>query len=43
MIYLREFEKVHSTMRGKVRIARAAGHLLRMHWAHVRAESESAR
>lgn len=35
MIYLREFERVHSTMRGKVRIARRAGHMLRMHWAHV--------
>lgn len=33
--YLREFERVHSTMRGKVRIARRAGHMLRMHWAHV--------
>ena len=41
--YLREFERTHSTMRGKVRIARAAGHMLRMHWAHVRTESESAR
>lgn len=37
MIYLREFERTHSTMRGKVRIARKAGHMLRMHWAHVRA------
>ena len=37
MIYLREFERTHSTMRGKVRIARKAEHMLRMHWAHVRA------
>lgn len=35
MIYLREFERTHSTMRGHVRIARKAGHMLRMHWAYV--------
>ena len=35
MIYLREFEKTNSTTPGKVRIARKAGHMLRMHWAHV--------
>jgi hypothetical protein len=35
MIYLREFERTNSTTPGKVRIARKAGHLLRMHWALV--------
>lgn len=35
MIYLREFERTNSTTPGKVRIARKAGHMLRMHWAHV--------
>lgn len=39
MTYLREFERTHSTMRGQVRLARKAGHMLRMHWAHVRAGS----